>query len=281
MKKTFSLLLITIGLLILSINFVNAVFKPTAQLTNMRLKVGDFVAPPVVELDNKLIMSLKSVSQISWAEVNDYKKMSEPVYYRLSISGKEYKVNNNIFLLDQESYPTGDYFFKIKACDQLNNCSDWSQQGQFSVIEPIKRGDVNTFIDYYQISDINSINYWHENYLEVKISNSLVEQFEFDYLTESTENLMGFDQTKLIISINDEPVFIENDVQANWQQVSLSLAEYNDIPITIKFYSGNQGDRQFSSWVKIKDINFFEQTTQEIANQLEIKDKLNILGIYY
>lgn len=281
MKKTFSLILITIGMLLLSINLVKAVFKPTAQLTSMRFKVGDFVAPPTVELDNKLIMSLKSISQISWTEVSDYKKMSEPVYYRLSISGKEYSVNKNQFFLDEENYPIGDYSFKVRACDQLNNCSDWSEEGLFSVIEPIKIGDISTFIDHYQISNINSTNYWFENYLELNINNILVRQLEFDYLTDSTESLKGFDQTKLIVSINDELIFIENDIQNSWQKVTLSLEEYKDVPITIKFYSGNQGDKQFSSWVKIKDINFFDQVTQVSSNQQIIRDKLNVLGIHY
>jgi len=269
----------TIGMLILSVSFVSSVFKPVAQMRSIKIKVGDFVSPPEVALDRELIMTLKGSTQISWSEVKDYKQTSEPVYYRLSIAGKEYKVNDVKFILDNELYPPGEHFFKVRACDQLNNCSDWSEEGLYKVIETTMTGDITNHFDHYQISNINSTNYWDNNYLELKIDNNHFEQMEFEYLTESIENLFGFDQTKLVVSVNERPIFIENTVQSSWQNVSLSLVEYKDTPVSIKFFSGNQGDRQFSSWVKIKNINFSDQLAQEVVIEQEIEDKLNDLGI--
>jgi len=270
----------TIGMLILSVSLVRSVFKPNAQMRTIKLKVGDFVAPPVVELERGLIMTLKGSSQISWTKVNDYKEASGPVYYRLSIAGKEYKVNDTQFLLDN-TLLTGDHVFKVRACDQINNCSNWSSEGLLSLINPVLIGDVYDEDEYFQLSNSMSINFWYENYLELSIDNDLANQIEFDYLTESNEELAGFDQTKLVVSINDEIVFAENRSQDNWNQVILSLRNDLNKPINIKFYSGNQGDRQSSSWVKIKNINIVEKISEINNDDDLIIQEINELGIVY
>jgi hypothetical protein len=275
MKKIISWIFITIGLILLSVNLVRAIFHPRATLTEMSFKVGDFVAPEKVLLDDKAIYSDQDFILLSWEAVNDFRNKSEPVYYHLAINNKEYRAYSNNFNLDVSVYENNEYPFRVKACDQLDNCSDWSNYQSLIINrrDPCK----------YLIGNDQSTNYWQDNYLELTIENSSQFRFfTFDYLTYSKENLPGFDQTKLVVTINDQLVFIEDKVVTEWKSIFISLESFSDLELVVKFYSGNSGDSLLSSWAEVKNIGLsFEKENNDPISDINFDELAKEFGIIF
>lgn len=284
MKKIIAISLITIGLLLISFNFARSFFYSKAFFKGIKFKVGDFVSPPKVVLEKNYIVTLNNNLQINWSKVEDFKNYSEPIFYRFSFLGREFKVTQNQYDLSLSSYIPGEYLYKVKACDQLNNCSLWSEEGKIVILETVLAGDSEKNNNLFQISNINSTNEWNSNYLKLSIDNSYdILQMNFQYISHTVESLAGFDQTKLLITVNDKIVFLENNTKEIWEDVQISLSQFSEDSLEIKFYSGNQGDNKFSSWAEVKEIEFLSQLETGVSTQ-ELKvlsDQAKDLGILY
>ncbi|MDH5533293.1 MAG: hypothetical protein OEX81_02605 [Candidatus Pacebacteria bacterium] len=281
-KRLISILLIIIGLLFMSFSLVESFFYPTAFFKGIKLTVGDFVSPPSVILDKNHIVTIRDNSQIKWQKVVDYQSLSEPVYYRLSFAGKEYKVDQNYYNLNLQGLVDSQYYYKVRACDQLNNCSEWSEQGVLDIVKPFFNGEVTESDNQYQISNQYSSGFWQDNYLELNLPLG-IEQLNFKYLTASNEILQGFDQTKLVVSVNDQIIYLENSVQDNWHEVKLNLSEFSTQYLKVRFYSGNQGDSKFPSWANIKDFVISPKADLDLVlpDIQKIEDKVSQYGIIY
>lgn len=308
MKKYIHILFIIVGLFLISFNLVKSFFTPSAFFRGVSFKVGDFVPPSVISLADDTIYTNQPEYLFSWDQSFDYKNNSEPVYYRFAINAKEYRTDINQISLDLRGYQEGEYLFKVRACDYLNNCSSWSNEqslvidrtvpnfdifiDDFIVRESIfdnltKVGDGEQTDQYLQISDSQSTSNWSENYVSYTVSNKpRLKYLAFDYLVQSSENLKGFDQAQLVVTVNDQLAFYQNYIDENdfsnfpnesdqWQKAIIDLSIFNTDQLTIKFLSGNSGDNQFASWVKIKDLstNFIlEEDASKIIVKQENKD---------
>jgi hypothetical protein len=276
MKKHISIALIIIGLILISFNLVRSFFYPTAFSTGIKFKVGDFVPPSLITLSSETIYTNSSQYLFSWPESLDYESLSEPVYYRFYINGKEYRAEENNINLDLSQYTESDYLFKIRACDSLNNCNKWSNEqklvvdktppifyisvGDFVVKEAIfnnliMKGDSTKASEYIQVSSDDSETNWNQNYFQYTFSNvSKLKYLAFDYITDSKETLQGFDEVKLLVMVNDKVVFYEGNTVREWRKALINLSTYQEEELVIKFFSGNSGDTQLSSWAKVKNL---------------------------
>jgi hypothetical protein len=278
MKK----IIVTIVIILLGsfslISVGNALLFANARLKGFSFTIADFVAPAQVHLDTNMITTNKDQVFFSWSTVHDFKNTSEPVYYRFNINAKEYKVDTNDFILDVSPYEEAVYIYKVKACDVLNNCSEWSESGQLiidrtapdfevSLDETIfeetlsyqesTQGSVTKENDIYQISSSQSETFWQDNYLQYTFDkHQQSSSVYFKYKIFSNEVLSGFDQAKLIVTLNDEIILIDNQTSESWKEVLLDTSFFDDDTSNLRFYSGNQGDTQLPSWVEITDITF-------------------------
>lgn len=275
MKKIIILALTTF-LFFSSIFFIRGYMTQQVVLKNISLAVKDFVPPEKVTLEQTAMFTNRNIVNLSWNSVDDYENTSEPVSYILEINGKEKKVEQNSLVLDISNFLEGNYQYRVKSCDSLENCSNWSDSGLLTIDRTIPeysllfldnplaesalhfstQGDVyNNHSGEWLISNLENDNYWFENNLLIE-SNQLLSPFlYFEYKTNSNEYLSGFDQTKLIVTINEKIVFVESEIKEDWQKVFLDLSQYYSSTVKIEISSGNQGDELEGSMAIVRNIS--------------------------
>ena len=151
MKKIITISLILIGSILISINIVRSYFYPSAIFNNLKFMVGDFVPPTNIILSSDIIYSNSFEYKFSWHEAKDYQGASEPVYYRFAINGREYKADQNSINLSLVNYSEGEYLFKVRACDQLHNCSEWSNEQKLMIDRTVP--DFNVFVNDFIVKE--------------------------------------------------------------------------------------------------------------------------------
>ena len=88
--------------------------------------------------------------------------------------------------------------------------------------------------------------------------------------------MKGFDEVKLLVNINDQIVFYEDQISNYdlWKKGVIDLSIFDEDELTVSFFSGNYGDDQLSSWSMIENL-----TTYFILNEnyqdIYIQDKNN------
>lgn len=260
-----------------------------ARLQNISLKVKDFVPPSLVLLNGETIFTNEDQVTVSWEEVADFEMVSNPVYYLVEFNNQEITTEVNQVVLNTTLLSDGEYSYRVKSCDQLENCSEWSESSLIIVdrLEPSSSvffADsevLSSVLNYSYDGDVllneeavwqianDSSNFWYENSLVV-FSNKINSPFlYFEYQTKSSETLNGFDQTKLIVMINDKVIFIDNEIKENWQKIFIDLSEYLGQSVEVKILSGNQGDQLLSSSAFVRNIST-EVFPLSIADQLSI-----------
>ncbi len=125
-----------------SIHTATALFMDKANINGLSISVKDFVppeTPKVISPQDGSLFNEKTV-KIKWETVSDYKDMNNPVYYKYQRSPKEAfsddvyrsgEFSNNSFT-DTVS-GDGKYWWRVQACDALDNCSDFSKPWKFIV----------------------------------------------------------------------------------------------------------------------------------------------------
>lgn len=260
-----------------------------ARLQNISLRVKDFVSPSLVLLNGETIFTNEDQVTVSWEEVADFEMVSNPVYYLVEFNNQEITTEVNQVVLNTTLLSDGEYSYRVKSCDQLENCSEWSESSLIIVdrLEPSSSvffADsevLSSVLNYSYDGDVllneeavwqianDSSNFWYENSLVV-FSNKINSPFlYFEYQTKSSETLNGFDQTKLIVMINDKVIFIDNEIKENWQKIFIDLSEYLGQSVEVKILSGNQGDQLLSSSAFVRNIST-EVFPLSIADQLSI-----------
>ena len=113
-----------------------AFFLDQVPVTGMAISVKDFVPPEVPDLVSPKDEAILNTAGLlmDWETVEDYKNMNDPVYYIYQRA-----INEDFAPLAYESgelsdseipasgTPEGKYWWRVKACDAIDNCSDWSE----------------------------------------------------------------------------------------------------------------------------------------------------------
>jgi signal peptidase I len=148
-----------------SINLIKASFLDTVTISGISLSVKDFIPPPVPTLTspkNGLITNTNSLI-MQWSSVNDFKNMNNPVYYIYQSS-----FSSTFSTLAYESghlsnsqipapgTPDGIYYWRVKACDAIDNCSDWSSIWHVTVDSTIPS---STITSPFNSDHDNSVNF--------------------------------------------------------------------------------------------------------------------------
>lgn len=112
-----------------------ASFSDTIDVNNLAITIKDFVPPPVPTLSSPANNALLNTTGLvmRWNAVTDYEDMSGPVYYYYKSARNEGfspvaytsgKLTNPYIPAPGTS--DGTYWWKVQACDAIDNCSDWS-----------------------------------------------------------------------------------------------------------------------------------------------------------
>lgn len=114
---------------------ISALFVTSVTVAGISFSVKDFVAPPFPELILPLNNSFRNTSGMvmDWSDVSDYENMSLPVYYiyqsarNSGFSPLAYQSGHlSNSQIPAPGTPDGEYWWRVKTCDAIDNCSLWS-----------------------------------------------------------------------------------------------------------------------------------------------------------
>lgn len=140
-NKVVSMLLIGLGLtMMIGKQVVYAWYMDTVTISGITLSVKDFVAPAVPQITSPDDGYKEQAGDITiyWTEVEDYGNMNA-VHYQLKlvdfynatiVTQLPDTINN---WQNLAGLPDGTYKAYVKACDALDNCSDWSDSRTYIV----------------------------------------------------------------------------------------------------------------------------------------------------
>lgn len=134
-KKSKVVMLLALITLFLPKKFAisSAVFTDTVFSANQQISTGDWTPPPIPDLISPTNNSYVNTSGLvmDWTDVTD--DISNPVYYIYQSANNPgfsplayesgHLSNSNI---PAPGTPDGVYWWRVKTCDSLNNCSPWS-----------------------------------------------------------------------------------------------------------------------------------------------------------
>lgn len=118
----------------------SAVFSDTVFSTNQQISTGDWTPPPIPDLISPTNNSYVNTSGLvmDWTDITD--DISNPVYYiyqNADNSGFSPLAYESGHLLDSHisasGTPDGIYYWRVKACDAIDNCSVWSEVWKVTV----------------------------------------------------------------------------------------------------------------------------------------------------
>lgn len=279
-----------------------AIWWPQAKVSGLVLKIADFVPPPPVDFSLDQVYFLPQLVRLGWAAVQDFADPQSPVRYELKFDEGIYSTLNNYYDFELSEFAEGNHHLSLRACDSLNNCSRWSDQRQLIIdgTQPavsllanglvvreavgndnwllVGEGDFSA--GEWQIGGDDSNGWLHQNYLQLDLDNqpqlSLV---AFDYLIQSHEGLVEFDQPALEVLVNEHLVLIASRSTASlaeWQRAIVDLRQFQDSRLVIKIRSGNSGDQLLPTWAKVRNlttklvlVNDWEKLTLSVTDNLD------------
>lgn len=173
-------------LAVVSIKTMYAWFTTSAQVHGIMISIKDFVPPPVpahiAPTDGSILQSTSIL--FDWSDEEDYEDHHNPVYYILQIgadSGFSTIVYTSSELGTSQTPPPGigdgTYFWRVKACDAIDNCSEWSTGWEITIDDTapstpiwIRPADGSTtrqsqhmLFDWTDSTDANLVGYEYEN----------------------------------------------------------------------------------------------------------------------
>ena len=141
-----------------------ALFMDQISIANLTVTMKDFAPPPVPTLISPENNSLLNTNGLvmKWEAVTDFENMHNPVYYYYQSSH-----NKNFAPLAYSSgklanayipapgTPDGIYWWRVRACDSIDNCSEWSKPMNVTVDSTAPKVDF-TNIRNNQVLDDNT-----------------------------------------------------------------------------------------------------------------------------
>lgn len=125
---------------------LKAVYSSQVTVSNISFSVKDFVPPPAPTLIYPENNSYKTTLGLvmNWSDVLDFENQHNPVYY-IYQSAHDADFTSLAYtsghLSDSQipapGTPSGGYWWHVKACDSIDNCSDWSTTWQVTIVQPV------------------------------------------------------------------------------------------------------------------------------------------------
>jgi signal peptidase len=121
---------------------IKASYSDTVTVSGISLSVKDFVPPPMPTLKSPTNDSYKNTNGLvmDWYDVSDFGNMNNPVYYLYQssfsrdFSSVAYTSDPlSISQISAPGTPDGIYYWRVKACDAVNNCSQWTDPWKVTV----------------------------------------------------------------------------------------------------------------------------------------------------
>ena len=178
-KLIASLLIFGLSLSITSFIVTTALFSHSVTISGLNISVTDFVPPPVPILISPANNTYVNTSGLvmDWGDVVDYENQHQPVsyYYRSCadslctvIRYNSAKLSNSF--IPAPGTPQGIYYWQVRACDSIDNCSPWSLPWKVTVDNTPPVVTINSPINdqfilgnipiNITVSDTNLSHYW-------------------------------------------------------------------------------------------------------------------------
>ncbi|OGF99595.1 hypothetical protein A2153_05125 [Candidatus Gottesmanbacteria bacterium RBG_16_38_7b] len=175
------------GLLAISgYKLAKAIFSSFTSFAGISFATKDYAPPPSPVLLAPANNSYRNTSGMvmDWTDVSDFENMSPPVYYiyqsarNSGFSPLAYSSGNlSVSQIPAPGTPDGIYWWRVKACDSLANCSDWSSVFKITVdstpptvpswLTPADNSytnqSQNILLDWSDATDTNLAGYEYEN----------------------------------------------------------------------------------------------------------------------
>lgn len=144
-SKTVPLFFILSFLISSSMLFTGSIFAnfySTTSISQVTFSTKDFVAPPTPQLIAPTNNSYRNTVGLvmDWSDVGDYQNQHNPVYYiyqssrNLSFSPLAYQSGRlTSSQIPAPGTPAGVYYWRVKACDSVDNCSAWTSPWKVTV----------------------------------------------------------------------------------------------------------------------------------------------------
>lgn len=274
-----------------AIPIANAEYFSKATISNVAFSVKDFVPPPVPTL----ISPLNGISRntlgmvMDWSDVSDYGNMNNPVYYiyqsarNSGFSPLAYQSGHlSSSFIPASGTPSGTYWWRVKACDAINNCSAWSDAWMVvvdntapgtatmtvtgswtkTVDEKITNnwtmaGDVATVSGAWLIGKTSGDNgnmVWEDRLMQSFNSGAKTLSFDYDFHTLDSS---GYDEPGFFARLNGQQIFSMDAAtgDSGWKTFSYNLSNYADgQKLNLALYAGNTGGSDQQSWVYINKV---------------------------
>ncbi|OGG04034.1 hypothetical protein A2W14_06195 [Candidatus Gottesmanbacteria bacterium RBG_16_37_8] len=163
-----------------------AIFSSFSSLAGISFATKDYVAPPAPVLLLPLNNSYRNTAGMvmDWSDVSDFENMSPAVYYiyqsarNSGFSPLAYQSGNlSVSQIPAPGTPDGIYWWRVKACDTLDNCSGWSSVFKMTIdstapsmpswVTPADNSytnqSQNILLDWSNSTDANLAGYEYEN----------------------------------------------------------------------------------------------------------------------
>lgn len=140
LKSILMIACLTSTLALTASNEAVAYFVDAATASGIAISVKDFVAPETPELESpedEAVLNSEDLA-LDWTSVEDWENMNDPVYYIYQIATDEnfddiYEAGNVSSSETGGPDEEGNYRWRVRACDAIDNCSDWSEEWSFTV----------------------------------------------------------------------------------------------------------------------------------------------------
>jgi hypothetical protein len=144
--------------------------------------------------------------------------------------------------------------------------TDYSKDVSFNISST---GSIEKNRDEHVFNTLNS--FLVNNELKIELIPTSEVLFSLSFLCETSETDMGFDDPFLVIFLDDELLFKENNFNlcGSWQE-KYFLFPKTDKKHLVHIYAGENGDLENNTLVKIKNINFSKKNNLEPTSTLKV-----------
>jgi signal peptidase I len=167
-----------LGLYLGGVSIAKAMLSSSITLSGSSFSTKDFAAPPTPTLLSPADNSIKNTTGLvfDWTDETDYGNMNNPVYYVFQLGtdfgfGTISYTSGNLSTsqINAPAVVDGEYWWRVKACDAINNCSAWTSGWKITIdttlptapnwISPVDaaatRQTQNILIDWSDSTDVN------------------------------------------------------------------------------------------------------------------------------
>lgn len=136
-----------------------ALYTDKVTIGGISVSIKDFVPPPIPRQISPTSETIRNTAGMvmDWEDVVDYQNMNNPVYYIYqssrypdfhTLAYTSAKLSNS--RIPAPGTPQGIYYWHVRACDAINNCSDWSSAWKLIVDNSAPVSSLNPISPLFQ-----------------------------------------------------------------------------------------------------------------------------------